>query len=90
MFWIVLLQLNAISPALAAPAPTVRCEDVDSIGSATMDSEGVITLRIRSLPPGPIAESVLRYAPGHRDYEMIKAHLEGISPGQTKPVRPWC
>jgi hypothetical protein len=66
------------------------CESVASIGVATMDADGVITLRIRSLPPGPIAEGELRYAPGDPHYQEIVDHLGGIRPGETKSVRPWC
>jgi hypothetical protein len=85
-----------LAAALAAAAVTrvaaqeVRCEDVESIGVAVMDRDGVITLRIRSLAPGPIAESEIRYAPNDPRYDEIVKHLGGLSPGQTKPVRPWC
>jgi hypothetical protein len=66
------------------------CESVESIGAAQMATDGVITLRIRSLPPGPIAEGELRYAPGDPQYDEIKRHLGGISPGESKSVKPWC
>jgi hypothetical protein len=66
------------------------CESVASIGVAYMDADGVITLRIRSLPPGPIAEGEFRYEPDDPHYQDIVAHLGGIKPGETKPVRPWC
>jgi len=70
-----------------APIP---CEAVESIGSAEMSADGTITLRLRSLSPNPIAESVLTYAPDDPQYEDIKKHLGGIAPGDTKPVKPWC
>ena len=73
-----------------ARAEDVACESVASIGVATMTEDGVITLRLRSLPPGPIAEGVLRYAPDNPQYDEIKEHLGGIRPGEVKPVRPWC
>jgi hypothetical protein len=66
------------------------CESVASIGVAHMTADGVITLRVRSLPPGPIGEGVLRYPPDHPQYGEIKDHLGGIAPGEYKPVRPWC
>jgi len=69
---------------------SVPCDAIASIGVAHMDASGVITLRIRSLPPGPIAEGELRYAPDDPRYEEIKQHLGGITPGESKPVRPWC
>jgi hypothetical protein len=66
------------------------CATVESIGTATMSEDGVITLRLRSLPPGPIAEGTLRYRPGGPQYQQIKQHLGGIAPGESKSVRPWC
>jgi hypothetical protein len=66
------------------------CESVESIGVAHMSPDGVITLHIRSLPPGPIAEGELRYAPGDAHYAEIARHLGDISPGASTPVRPWC
>jgi hypothetical protein len=77
--------IDAAGAEQAAP-----CESVASIGAATMEANGVITLRIRSLPPGPIAEGVFRYAPGDPQYAEIIRHLGGIAPGETKPVPPWC
>jgi hypothetical protein len=66
------------------------CESVASIGVAHMDADGVITMRLRSLPPGPIAEGEFRYEPGDPHYQEIVLHLGGIKPGETKPVPPWC
>ncbi len=66
------------------------CQSTSSIGVARMDSDGVITMRVRSLPPGPVAEGELRYAPADPDYQEIVAHLGGIRPGESKPVPPWC
>ena len=84
-------------PLLVAPAAAqfkkdvpIPCEAVKSIGTAEMDANGVITLQLHSLEPNPIAEGVLTYAPDDPQYQEIKDHLGGISPGETKPVRPWC
>jgi hypothetical protein len=70
--------------------PPIRCEDVESIGSAQMSDDGTITLQLRSLSPNPDAEAVLTYAPDDPQYEEIKTHLGGIAPGETKAVKPWC
>jgi hypothetical protein len=86
-----LLAASLVSPSLAADADEkAKCGGVTSIGVATMTPDGVITLRVRSSPPGPIAEGVLRYTPGQADYDEIKQHLGGITPGESKPVPPWC
>lgn len=66
------------------------CESFQSIGTAHMDADGIITLNIHTLPPGPIGEGELRYAPGDPRYQEIVTHLGGIKPGETKNVRPWC
>ena len=75
-------------PAWAAEA--IPCEQVASIGVATMAADGTITMRIRSLPPGPIAEGLFTYLPTDPKYEDIKKHLGGLLPGETKMVPPWC
>jgi hypothetical protein len=85
-----LLVALGAAAAAAEPKETVPCEQVASIGVATMTDDGVLTLRLRSLPPGPIGEGTMRYKPGDREYEDIKKHIGGIKPGETKPVRPWC
>lgn len=85
-----LLVLALLLPAAPAGAQKAGCDSAASIGVATMAPDGEITLRIRSLPPGPIAEGTLRYKPDDPKYAEIKTHLGGIAPGETKPVRPWC
>jgi hypothetical protein len=85
-----LLVALAAAAAAAEPKETLSCEQVASIGVAAMTDDGVIALRLRSLPPGPIGEGTMRYKPGDQEYEDIKKHIGGIKPGETKPVRPWC
>ncbi len=84
--------LASIAPALLAAEldEKARCEAIGSIGVAGMTADGVITLRLRSLPPGPIGEGELRYVPGDPQYEDIKGHIGRIATGESKPVRPWC
>jgi len=84
------LLVALITLCAPARAAETTCADTQSIGVATMTEDGTITLRLRSLPPGPIAEGTLRYAPGDPRYDEIVRHLGGIRPGETKPVPPWC
>jgi hypothetical protein len=70
--------------------PPIPCAAIESIGTAQMTADGVITLHLQSLWPDPIAEGELTYAPDDPQYEEIKKHLGGIAPGDTKPVKPWC
>ena len=74
----------------AGAEPADDCHSVASIGVAHMSEDRVITLRLRSLPPGPIAEGEFRYAPKDPQYRDVIRHLGGIRPGEWKPVRPWC
>jgi hypothetical protein len=88
-----LLLPLAVALMAAAPAEPVqpRCEDIASIGTATMAEDGTLTLRIRSLPPGPIGEGVFHYAPNDANYQDVLSHITGgVKAGETKPVRPWC
>lgn len=61
-----------------------------SIGTATMESDGTIVLRLRAnLEGGGIGESLLRYAPDSPHYEDVLRHLTGLEPGRSMPVPPW-
>lgn len=69
----------------AASAP-----EGESIGVATMGEGGVIVLQLRaSLGGGSIGEGYFRYPPDHPQYEQVRNHLDGLEPGQSKPVPPW-
>jgi hypothetical protein len=92
---IVAVAILALSSAATADAQfkrdaPIRCEDLDSVGTARMSANGVITLRLRSLWPEPKAETELAYTPDDPQYDEIKHHLGGIVPGETKPVPPLC
>jgi hypothetical protein len=73
-----------------APEKPVPCEQVASIGVATMAADGTITLRVHTLPPGPIGHGMLQYPPTHAQYQEILKHLRSLAPGESKPVPPWC
>jgi hypothetical protein len=60
-----------------------------TIGTITMAHDKSIELRLRSLPPGPIAETLLRYKPGDAEYKEMIDHVGGLAPGETKLVPPW-
>jgi len=62
----------------------------ESIGSATMDPDGTIRLQLRATGPGPaVGDAVLTYKKSDARYQEILAHLGGLKPGETKPVRPF-
>jgi len=87
---IALLAVMAATAPAQAPQTQVPCEQVASIGAATMAADGTITLQVHSLPPGPIGHAMLQYPPTHAQYQDILKHLGGLTPGASKPVPPWC
>ncbi len=85
-----ILTLALFSNMAMSAAVPIPCEAIDSVGTAKMRENGTITLRLRTLWPQPFAESLHVYAPNDPQYGLIKRHLGGISPGETKPVPPLC
>lgn len=88
--WTIAVVALASAAAAQAPDKPVPCEQVASIGVATMAADGTITMRVRSLPPGPVAEGTFEYRPDNPRYQDILKHLGGLAPGESKPVPPWC
>ena len=75
---------------LACGPAAARAQAADSIGSATMLPDGTIVLRLRATSGGGmVGDGQFSYPPNHTQYEMIRRHLGGISPGETKPVPPF-
>lgn len=61
-----------------------------SIGEATMDASGTITLLLRATSPGgPTGDALLLIPKGDPRYQATLQHLGGLQPGETKPVPPW-
>jgi hypothetical protein len=61
------------------------------IGSARMEEDGTIVMRLRAEDPvrGAVGDALFRYSPQHPSYSMILRHLGGLEKGETKPVPPW-
>jgi hypothetical protein len=83
--------LVLIAAALACMGPAMAEEVAPLyIGVATMLPDGTIRLRLRApLPGGGSGEGEMDYKPGDPDYQQVLAHLGGLKPGETKPVKPW-
>jgi hypothetical protein len=66
-------------------------EQPRSIGVASMQPDGTIFLQLRAEDPehGAVGDALLTYAPSHPQYRQILEHLDGLEPGQSKPVPPW-
>ena len=54
-----------------------------------MSADGTITLNIRSAPGAPL-DGVVASRPGDGNYKRILSHVGGMSPGEKKPVPPFC
>jgi hypothetical protein len=66
-----------------------RTADSPSIGTATMLNDGTIELRLMAREGGMTGHATLRYPPAHPEYKNILDHLQGLKPGETKPMPPW-
>lgn len=61
-----------------------------SIGTATMEADGTIVLRLIARGPGGIiGHGMLRYPPTDPKYRDILAHIGLLRPGESKSVPPW-
>jgi hypothetical protein len=58
-------------------------------GTATMNTDDSLTLRLTRTADGKPVDSTQTYIPGDRAYDSVKRHLRGITPGQTRPLTPW-
>ncbi len=73
---------SAATAATAAPS--------ESIGSAKMEADGTLLLRLRAeSPDGAIGEGFFRYPKDHAEYDKILKHVGPIKPGEDKPVAPF-
>lgn len=69
---------------------TKRPHMADSIGTATMNDDGTLVLRLRAeAEDGTVGEGFFTYAPGDPDYESVLKHLGGMKPGESRAVPPW-
>ncbi len=66
-------------------------DEPKTIGMATMSADRTIVLQLRAEDPKThaIGDARLVYPPSHAQYAEILKHLGGLTPGQSKPVRPW-
>ncbi len=74
---------------LALVLPPAALHAQQSIGTATLQQDGTLILRLRAQGPGgERGDGVLRYPPGHPDRDALIRHVGGLAPGQTKPFPP--
>ena len=61
----------------------------ESIGSATMLSDGSIGLHLRAEHGSTVGDALIQVRPDDPRYAEILAHIGGLAPGEEKPVPPW-
>ncbi len=59
------------------------------IGTAKMDDDGTIKMKLRAVGPGVMGVGNLSYAKNHPQYAEILQHLGQMKPGDEVMVRPW-
>lgn len=74
------------TPGTASADPSTLPE---SIGSASMAPDGIITLHLRATGGGAVGDGMVVYRPSDPKYREVLDHLGGMKPGETKPVPPW-
>ena len=75
--------------ALASASLVLLSWIVTSIGVATMESGGTIVLHLRANDGIHHGHARLVYPPTHPAYTDVLKHLDGLKPGESKPVPPW-
>ncbi len=65
-------------------------ESMESIGSASMDADRMITVMLRAEDgKGMVGDTAFFMNPGHNDYKKTILHVGGLKPGQSKPYPAW-
>lgn len=55
-----------------------------------MEPDGTVVLQLRAMGErGILGDARLIYPRSHPQREKVLAHLGGLRPGETKPVKPW-
>jgi hypothetical protein len=62
----------------------------DDVGSAYMEADGTLEMRLRTeTDDGTIGEAYLVIAPADPRYAAMVKHLDGIKPGEGRPIKPF-
>lgn len=72
-----------------AARPKTSDDKSTDIGVATMDEKGILTLHLRSMDHGMLAEANKVVRPGDSEYKEMVKHLNGIKPGESKAIPPF-
>ncbi|MBX9690863.1 MAG: hypothetical protein K2Z81_00655 [Cyanobacteria bacterium] len=59
------------------------------IGTATMENNGTIVLRLTGRGPGMLGHAFMRYPTNHPNYRQVLNHIGPLVPGRHKEVLPF-
>ena len=80
----------ADAAALHEERPGDAAVEPDSFfGVATISEDGAITLQLRSVTGGVVAEGFFVYPKSHPQYESVRKHVGPIKPGESKIIEPF-
>lgn len=80
------------SPAVPPGRANSASENTDEwfSGTATLETDGTIVVRITSKEKGqPVAHGYFRYPPTHPEYRQISEHVGRLTVGVAKEIEPW-
>src|SRR5262245_57152736 len=87
-----LLVIAISSAAFAAdtkPSTSDARASMPYTGTAVMQEDGAISLRLRLTSDGKEVDDTLTYKTTDRGYDNILRHLGRLNPGESKPFSPW-
>jgi hypothetical protein len=87
----VLVMLNIAGASAAQEARTTpdARPSMPYVGTAVMQDDGSISLRLRLTSDGKPIDGTVTYKVTDRAYDSVLRHLGGLRPGETKQFRPW-
>jgi hypothetical protein len=86
---ILLISSSASFAEDTKPSPSNARPSMPFSGTATMQDDGSLTLRLRQTSDGKEINDTLTYKPTDRGYDSVVRHLGGLEPGDTRNFRPW-
>ena len=77
-----------MNPIQEPPSITVEMASPkrQQIGSAQMEQDGTIVMRLRMVEGASVGDAEMRYVPGMADYGRVRSHLPSLTPGKIVPV----
>ena len=87
-----IVLLGASSACLASdikPSTADARASMPYAGTATMQDDGSISLRLHQGSDGKEVDDTLVYKTTDRGYDNVLRHLGGLNPGTPKPFAPW-